>query len=82
MFVFFLIIKFFKIFFKEIIISILESSTSSFEHKWIVLNTISKVFDNAQSVVDIYVNYDCHLESANIIETLVRRLSKIAVCLC
>uniref|UniRef100_A0A915ESL1 SEC7 domain-containing protein n=1 Tax=Ditylenchus dipsaci TaxID=166011 RepID=A0A915ESL1_9BILA len=67
-----------EVFFKEIIISILESSSSSFEHKWVVLNTIAKICNNSQSVVDIYVNYDCHLTSANIFEALVTHLSKIA----
>lgn len=70
---------FLKVFFKEIIISILESGSSSFNHKWVVLNTISKICDNSQSVMDIYVNYDCHLTSANIFEILVTNLSKIAV---
>jgi brefeldin A-inhibited guanine nucleotide-exchange protein len=68
-----------EVFFKEIIISMLESPSSSFEHKWAVLNAINKIFDNAQSVVDIYVNYDCHMTSANIFEELIAHLSKIAV---
>lgn len=33
---------------------------------------------DAQSVVDIYVNYDCDLNAANIFERLVNDLSKIA----
>ncbi|KAL3103638.1 hypothetical protein niasHS_000274 [Heterodera schachtii] len=67
-----------EVFFKEIIISILESTSSSFEHKWVVLTTIAKICDSPQSVVDIYVNYDCHMTSANIFEELVTHLSKIA----
>lgn len=35
-------------------------------------------FSDAQSVVDIYVNYDCDLSAANIFERLVNDLSKIA----
>ncbi|XP_023237066.1 brefeldin A-inhibited guanine nucleotide-exchange protein 1-like [Centruroides sculpturatus] len=35
-------------------------------------------FLDAQSVVDIYVNYDCDLSAANIFERLVNDLSKIA----
>uniref|UniRef100_A0A7E4WE95 SEC7 domain-containing protein n=1 Tax=Panagrellus redivivus TaxID=6233 RepID=A0A7E4WE95_PANRE len=67
-----------EVFFKEIIISILESSSSIFEQKWIVMHAISKIFDDATSVVDIYINYDCHLTSANIFESLVNILSKIS----
>ena len=33
---------------------------------------------DAQGVVDIYVNYDCDLNAANIFERLVNDLSKIA----
>lgn len=33
---------------------------------------------DAQCVVDIYVNYDCDLNAANIFERLVNDLSKIA----
>ena len=36
------------------------------------------VLSDAQSVVDIYVNYDCDLNAANIFERLVNDLSKIA----
>jgi brefeldin A-inhibited guanine nucleotide-exchange protein len=35
-------------------------------------------FPDAQCVVDIYVNYDCDLNAANIFERLVNDLSKIA----
>ena len=36
------------------------------------------MLSDAQSVVDIYVNYDCDLNAANIFERLVNDLSKIA----
>lgn len=35
-------------------------------------------FTDAQSVVDIYLNYDCDLALANIFDRLVNDLSKIA----
>ncbi|KAK2527972.1 Arfgef1 [Columba guinea] len=40
--------------------------------------TYEKASQDAQSVVDIYVNYDCDLNAANIFERLVNDLSKIA----
>ena len=39
---------------------------------------IQSSFLDAQTVVDVYVNYDCDLHSANIFERLVYDLSKIA----
>ncbi|XP_053209714.1 brefeldin A-inhibited guanine nucleotide-exchange protein 1-like [Panonychus citri] len=67
-----------EVFFKEIFLNILETPTSSFEHKWMVIQVLTKICADAQSVVDIYVNYDCNLSSANIFERLVNDLSRIA----
>uniref|UniRef100_A0A8C4HMS8 ADP-ribosylation factor guanine nucleotide-exchange factor 2 (brefeldin A-inhibited) n=1 Tax=Dicentrarchus labrax TaxID=13489 RepID=A0A8C4HMS8_DICLA len=67
-----------EVFFREIFLTILETSTSSFEHKWMVIQTLTRICADAQCVVDIYVNYDCDLNAANIFERLVNDLSKIA----
>lgn len=67
-----------EVFFKEIFLNILETSSSSFEHKWMVIQALTRICDDAQSVVDIYVNYDCDLSAANLFERLVNDLSKIA----
>ncbi|KAF4523943.1 hypothetical protein B566_EDAN013698 [Ephemera danica] len=56
------------VFFKEIFLNILETSSSSFEHKWMVLQALTRICADAQSVVDIYVNYDCDLAAANVFE--------------
>ena len=37
----------------------------------------SRICDDAQSVVDIYVNYDCDLAAANIFERLINDLSRL-----
>uniref|UniRef100_A0A3P9N9M1 ARF guanine nucleotide exchange factor 2 n=1 Tax=Poecilia reticulata TaxID=8081 RepID=A0A3P9N9M1_POERE len=67
-----------EVFFREIFLTILETTTSSFEHKWMVIQTLTRICADAQCVVDIYVNYDCDLNAANIFERLVNDLSKIA----
>ncbi|XP_051886894.1 brefeldin A-inhibited guanine nucleotide-exchange protein 2-like [Pristis pectinata] len=67
-----------EVFFKEIFLNILETSRSTFEHKWMVIQTLTRICADAQCVVDIYVNYDCDLNAANIFERLVNDLSKIA----
>jgi len=43
-----------------------------------IVNQFSVLLTDAQCVVDIYVNYDCDLNAANIFERLVNDLSKIA----
>ncbi|KFD61658.1 hypothetical protein M514_11433 [Trichuris suis] len=67
-----------EVFFREILLNILETYSSSFEHKWLVMQTVSRIASDAQSVVDIYINYDCHISSANLFERLINDLSKIA----
>lgn len=67
-----------EVFFKEIFLNILETSSSSFEHKWMVIQALTRICSDAQSIVDIYVNYDCDLSCANLFERLVNDLSKIA----
>lgn len=67
-----------EVFIKEIFLTILESPTSAFEHKWLVLQVLTKICADAQCIVDIYVNYDCNIKAANIFERLVIDLSKIA----
>ncbi|CAB3410687.1 unnamed protein product [Caenorhabditis bovis] len=65
-----------EVFFKEIILSMLESNTCPFEQKWIVLNTIGKILANPQSVVDMFVNYDCDMTSHNLFKSIVEVVSK------
>ncbi|GIY38681.1 brefeldin A-inhibited guanine nucleotide-exchange protein 1 [Caerostris extrusa] len=67
-----------EVFFKEIFLNILETSNSSFEHKYMVIQALNRICGEAQSIVDIYVNYDADLNSANIFERLVNDISKIA----
>ena len=68
----------FQVFFKEIILSIMESSSSSYQHKWIILDTALRICSDSQLLVDIYVNYDCDINAANIFYQLVTLLAKIA----
>lgn len=67
-----------EVFFKEIFLNILETSSSSFEHKWMVIQALTRICADAQSVVDIYVNYDCNLSAANLFERLVSDLFRTA----
>lgn len=67
-----------EVFFKEIIIHIIESPSSSFDQKWMVLDSLNTMCSDAQCIVDIFVNYDCELQSTNIFERIVTILSRIA----
>ena len=84
-----------KVLFREIFLTILETPTSSFRHKWLVIQTLAKIsagkfvllnddtviymlIIDAQIIVDLFINYDCSLRSANIFERLVIVLSRAA----
>lgn len=69
---------FLQVFFKEIFLNILETHTSSFQHKWMVMQALTRICSDAQCVVDIYLNYDCDMSLSNIFERLTSDLSKIA----
>jgi len=43
-----------------------------------VLETTLKICSDAQLIVDMYVNYDCDINAANIFHQLVASLAKIA----
>ncbi|VDP90426.1 unnamed protein product [Echinostoma caproni] len=67
-----------EVFFKDVFLEILESPKSSFEHKWVVIEAVRRICADAQCVVDIYLNYDCDMNMANIFERLTTDLAKIA----
>jgi len=67
-----------EVFFKEIIIHIIESPSSSFDQKWMVLDALISMCSDPQCIVDLFVNYDCDLQSTNIFERIILILSKIA----
>eukprot|EP00117_Sycon_ciliatum_P018371 scpid7307/ scgid0207/ Brefeldin A-inhibited guanine nucleotide-exchange protein 2 len=67
-----------EVFFKEIFLNILQSTTSSFQHKLLVTLALRKICNDAQCIVTIYLNYDCDLSLANIFERLVSDIAHIA----
>jgi Sec7-like guanine-nucleotide exchange factor len=59
----------------EIFIPILEMRTSTLKQKGIILGMLSKLCQEPQALVEIYLNYDCDSEAAdNIYEQFVMLL--------
>ncbi|ESK97600.1 sec7 guanine nucleotide exchange factor [Moniliophthora roreri MCA 2997] len=62
----------------EIFIPILEMRTSTLKQKAVILGMLSRLCQDPQALVEIYLNYDCDSESAdNIYEHLMNIISKI-----
>ncbi|CAN1305058.1 Brefeldin A-inhibited guanine nucleotide-exchange protein 1 [Linum perenne] len=68
------------IFFPMLILRVLENvNQPSFLQKMIVLNFLEKIFLDPQLIIDLFVNYDCDVESPNLYERTVNGLLKTAL---
>eukprot|EP01043_Picozoa_sp_COSAG02_P012266 COSAG02_NODE_471_length_21662_cov_70.510040_18_plen_1581_part_00 len=67
-----------QVFFENIFFRFLESPSSSFVHKSAVLDSVRRMCATAQFPVDLYLNYDCDFEGANVYERLITSLSDMA----
>lgn len=68
------------IFFPMLILRILENVLQpSFLQKMTVLNLLEKISQDPQLIIDVFVNYDCDVDSPNIFERIVNGLSKTAL---
>ncbi|KAL4346705.1 hypothetical protein GQ457_17G004310 [Hibiscus cannabinus] len=67
------------IFFPMLILRVLENVLQpSFVQKMTVLNMLEKIAGDSQIIIDIFVNYDCDVDSPNIFERIVNGLLKTA----
>eukprot|EP00754_Rhynchopus_humris_P011937 Rhum_TRINITY_DN14261_c0_g1::Rhum_TRINITY_DN14261_c0_g1_i1::g.77556::m.77556/K18442/ARFGEF, BIG; brefeldin A-inhibited guanine nucleotide-exchange protein len=64
-------------FFTNVFFPILDSSNSSYQQKVLVLQVVYKVCEAPQTIIDIFINYDCDIQSVNIFETMVHHLSRL-----
>ncbi|KAF9247274.1 hypothetical protein BU15DRAFT_39296 [Melanogaster broomeanus] len=63
----------------EIFIPILEMRTSTLKQKAVILAMFTKLCQDPQALVELYLNYDCDSEAAdNIYEHLMNIISKVA----
>lgn len=67
-----------EVFFKEILFSMLELSTSSFQHKHLVMVCLTKICSDTQTIFDLYLNYDCDEFLNNLYERLVNDVSRVS----
>ncbi|KAI9144741.1 hypothetical protein BKA69DRAFT_732408 [Paraphysoderma sedebokerense] len=57
-----------EVLFNEIYLHILEMSNASYKQKLLVLQCLAKICQDSQTLIDLYVNYDCDLSMASIFE--------------
>ena len=60
----------FQVFFQEIFLGILEASSSSFQHKWLVMQALSRICSGTEgtllSISKLYFTHNCILSYAEI----------------
>ncbi|CAL0324557.1 unnamed protein product [Lupinus luteus] len=67
------------VFFPMIVLRVLENvSQPNFQQKMIVVRFLEKLCVDSQILVDIFINYDCDVNSPNIFERMVNGLLKTA----
>ncbi|XP_024961497.1 brefeldin A-inhibited guanine nucleotide-exchange protein 1 isoform X3 [Cynara cardunculus var. scolymus] len=68
------------IFFPMLILRVLENVLQpSFIQKMTILNLLDKISEDSQIMIDVFVNYDCDVDSPNIFERTVNGLLKTAL---
>lgn len=65
-------------FFYSILLPILDKLTSTVAQKFVVLKCVHSLCKNPQVVLDLFLNYDCSTHGHDILETVVRLVSKVA----
>lgn len=65
------------VFFTNVLFPILESPNSSFAHRSAVVTLLEKVLSDGQAVTDIFVNFDCALNSVNLYHQIILRVAKV-----
>ncbi|KAI5079490.1 hypothetical protein GOP47_0004969 [Adiantum capillus-veneris] len=67
------------VFFPMIVLRVLENvAQANFQQKMVVLRFLEKLCVDSQILVDVFVNYDCDVNSSNIFERMVNGLLKTA----
>lgn len=66
------------VFLDTIYLKILASSNSTYEHKVMAMEVFSKICQDPQTLVGMFLNYDCDMENFNVFQQMVTQLEKIA----
>ncbi|KAF9115357.1 Brefeldin A-inhibited guanine nucleotide-exchange protein 2 [Mortierella sp. AM989] len=67
-----------EVLFNEFYLKFLDMSNATMRQKEMVLQGLHRICSNPQSLVDIYLNFDCDFSMASIFEHIVNSLSRIA----
>ena len=66
-----------EVFMMKVLVKILESENFDFEYKKAILDALLLLVDDVEFLVEIYVNYDCDVNSNAVFSVLINLLTKI-----
>lgn len=64
------------VFIENIFLHMLESGNSSYNHRSLALQVLHKLMSGPKTVLEFYVNYDCSINSTNLVEQMIELLCK------
>jgi brefeldin A-inhibited guanine nucleotide-exchange protein len=67
-----------EVFITSIFLRILESENSTYEHKMRVLEVFHNLCKDPSGLVELFLNYDCDLDGADMFRRIVDAFSKIS----
>eukprot|EP00917_Polyrhabdina_sp_WS-2016_P008487 GHVP01019027.1.p1 GENE.GHVP01019027.1~~GHVP01019027.1.p1 ORF type:complete len:1779 (-),score=344.86 GHVP01019027.1:1629-6965(-) len=66
------------VFLDEILIKILKSSNSSYEHKYRVLQVLQRICSDAKTCLELYANFDCVVDEKDVFTECFQAIAKTA----
>lgn len=67
-----------EVFVSTIFFRILDSENSTYDHKYRVLEVFHNICRDPKDLVELFINYDCDLEAANLFSKIVAAFAKVA----
>jgi brefeldin A-inhibited guanine nucleotide-exchange protein len=71
-----------EVFVSTIFFRILDSENSTFEHKMRVLEVFHDICRDSKDLVELFINYDCDMDAANLFSNIVSAFAKITKVSC
>lgn len=66
-----------EVFVTKIFLRILESDNSSYEHKKLVMDVVCTLCSSPQTLIEIFLNYDCDADAIDLYKRIVNALAKV-----
>ena len=63
---------------EQMFLKILNSENASYHHKILVLEVLNRITQNCVTTIELFINYDCDVDSTDIFARIIESLARIA----